>query len=254
MNRLAWMGVAVAVALIVATLVLYFMFSDRSYHGKTLPQIPAPNAGQTPQISQPPSDQKVGTVVTSFDASAYEVNYTLVSIISLSGITITTEGWFVVGVGPSGNYSFGAFTSSLLRSTTTYKSATEGGTTYIMTCHHGHCTVDRKKWPFTGLIEGINATRTAVGQCRHLGYAGTLYEERGMFKPKTSPHRVEDVAGNYTAYICEVNGVMLFANLTATPSAYSDAVYVVMKIEAVKTGPYRPDVHRLILKEIKANR
>jgi len=87
-----------------------------------------------------------------------------------------------------------------------------------------------------------------------LSYAGTLYEERGMLKPKTSSHLVEDVLGNYTAYICEVNGVMLSANLTATALARSEAARITMKIEAVKAGPYRPDTYRLILKEIKTHK
>ena len=129
--RLVWVGIAVAAVLIVATLV--FMFSGRPYHGKMLLQMPNPNVGQTPRISQLHSGQKAET---SFDASAYEVNYTLVFAISFSGVAITMEGWFVVGVGPSGNYSFGTFTSSPLRGTATYKSATEGDTAYTMTCLH----------------------------------------------------------------------------------------------------------------------
>jgi hypothetical protein len=250
MSRLIW--VAVAVVLVVATLA--FMFSGRSYHGKTLPQMPTPNVGQTPQISQVHSSQKADAVRTSFDASAYEVNYTFVFAISFSGVTITTEGWFVVGVGPSGNYSFGTFTSSPLRGTATYKSATEGDAAYAMTCLHGRCSVDRRRWSFTGLIEGVNATRTAVGQCRRLSYTGTLYEERGMFKPKTSPHLVEDASGNYTTYICEVNGVILSTNLTATALTRGETTHVTLKLEAVGAGPYRPETYRQILQEIEANK
>jgi len=78
----------------------------------------------------------------------------------------------------------------------------------------------------------------------------TLYEE--LLRPKT--RRAEDVLGNYTAYICEINGVMLSANLTATALAHSNAVYIAMKMEAVKMAPCRPDAHRLILKENKTNR
>ena len=243
------MGIAAAAVLFAATLVLYFTFSGISYHGRTLP--PAPNVGQMPQISQPPSLQKAGAVETSFDASAYEVNCTLVFAISLSGVTITAEGWFVVGVGPSGGYSFGASTSLPLRGTAMYKSAAEGGTAYVMTCLRGHRTVDRRRWSFA-LIEGVNAARTAVGRCRHLSRAGTLYEERGMLRPKT--RRAEDALGNCTAYICEVNGAVLSANLTATALAHGNAVYIAMKMEAVKMAPCRPDAHRLILKENKTNR
>jgi hypothetical protein len=95
------------------------------------------------------------------------VNYALVFAVSLSSVTITAEGWFVVGVRPSGNYSFGMFNSLPFRGTAMYKSAAEGGTACIMTCLCGHCTVDRRKRLFA-LIEGVNATRTAVGRCWHL--------------------------------------------------------------------------------------
>jgi len=242
------MGIAAAAVLFAAA--LHFVFSG--YHGGTSPQMPVLNVGQMPQVSQPPS--KGDAAEASFDASAYGANYTLVFTFSLGGATLTTEGWFVVGVGPSGNYSFGSFTFQPLRDAAVYKSATEGDVAHIVTCFDEHCTADRKRWPFANLIEGIGAARTAVGQCRHLGYTGTLYEERGMLKPKTPRRQAESGLGNYTAYICEVDGVMLYANLTATVSTRGEAVYTAMKIEAVKMGPYRPDVHRLILKEIGTNR
>jgi len=95
------------------------------------------------------------------------VNYALVFAVSLSSVTITAEGWFVVGVRPSGNYSFGMFNSLPFRGTAMYKSAAEGGTACIMTCLCGHCTVDRRKRLFA-LIEGVNAARTAMGRCWHL--------------------------------------------------------------------------------------
>jgi hypothetical protein len=251
MNKLVWIGVAAVAAVLLFMVWMYSTFIDsRVAPPDRFKQIDNTTTSRT-QTPQPPPTTAV--VKPPFNAFAYEVNYTLVFTISFSGVTITTEGWFVVGVGPSGNYSFGTFTSLPLRDVATYKSATEGDTAYIMTCLHGHCTVDRGKWSFT-LIEGVNATRTAVGQCRHLSYAGTLYEERGMLKPKTSSHLVEDVLGNYTAYICEVNGVMLSANLTATALARSEAARITMKIEAVKAGPYRPDTYRLILKEIKTHK
>jgi hypothetical protein len=112
--------------------------------------------------------------------------------------------------------------------------------------------IDEEEWPFAGLIEGINVTRTARGQCRHLNYTGTLYEERGILDPKAFSRFMEGLSGNYTAYVCEVNGVMLAADLVATASAYGEMIRITLKIEAVEAGPYRPDTYRLILKEIKA--
>jgi hypothetical protein len=164
------------------------------------------------------------------------------------------EGWMVIGTGPSGNYSFGMLTIPL-QGTATYKSATEGNVTYTMSCFRGECVVDEEEeWPFTGLIEGVNVTRVAKGQCRRLNYTGTLYEERDTLDPKAFSRFIEGLLGNYTAYVCEVNGVMLSADLTATASARDEMVRLTMKMEAVKAGPYSVDVYRLILKEIKANK
>jgi hypothetical protein len=182
------------------------------------------------------------------------VNYTLVFTVSFSGVTMTVEGWMVVGRGPSGNYSFGMLTVPL-RGTATFKSATEGSTTYTMSCLHGYCEVDEEEeWPFAGLIEGVNVARTAMGPCKMLNYTGTLYEERGMLDPKAFSRFIEGLSGNYTAYICEVNGVVLSADLTATVSAQNEAVRITLKMEAVKAEPYSADVYNRILHEIKSNK
>jgi hypothetical protein len=173
--------------------------------------------------------------------------------VSFSGITTTVEGWVVIGTGLAGNYSFGMLTVPL-QGTATFKSATEGNATYTMTCLHGDCTVNEEEWPFTSLIEGVNVTRTAKGQCRRLNYTGTLYEERGMLDPKAFSRFVEGLSGNYTAYVCEVNGVMLSADLTATTSAHGEMMRITLKMEAVKAGPYSSETYRLILQEVKANK
>jgi len=173
--------------------------------------------------------------------------------ISYSGITATMEGWMVIGTGPSGNYSFGMLTVPL-RGAATYKSATEGNTTCTMTCLHGDCTVNEEKRPLASLIEGVNITRTAKGQCRRLNYTGTLYEERGMLDPKAFSRFVEGLVGNYTAYVCEVNGVMLSADLTATASAHGEMMRITLKMEAVKAGPHSSETYRRILQEVKTNK
>jgi hypothetical protein len=249
MNKLLWTG-AVAVAAVLLFIVwMYSTFIDsRPAPPDRFKQISNMTTSRA-QTPQPPPATAV--VKPPFNASAYEVNYTLVFTVSLSGITITVEGWTVVGVGPSGNYSFGMLALPL-RDIVTYKSATEGNTTYTMSCFHGDCIVNEEEWPFTGLIEGVNATRTAKGQCRWLNYTGTLYEEQGMLDPKALPRFIGELSGNYTAYVCEVNGVMLSADLTATASAHGEMIRITLKMEAVKAGPYHPDTYRLILKEIKA--
>jgi hypothetical protein len=252
MNKLVWMGIAAVAAVLLFMVWMYSTFIDsRVAPPDRFKQIDNTTTSRT-QTPQPPPTTAV--VKPPFNASAYEVNYTLVFTVSYSGITATMEGWMVIGTGPSGNYSFGMLTVPL-RGTATYKSATEGNVTYTMSCFRGECVVDEEEeWPFTGLIEGVNVTRVAKGQCRRLNYTGTLYEERGTLDPKAFSRFIEGLSGNYTAYVCEVNGVMLSADLTATASARDEMVRLTMKMEAVKAGPYSVDVYRLILKEIKANK
>jgi len=253
MRKLAWIGVAAAV-LVVAVLILYFKMGhvDRSYHDVT--SVPNATTGQTtPNITtQPPPGQTVGVVKPPFNASAYEVNYTIVFAVSTGGITVTIDGWTAIGVGPFGNYSFGVLTVPL-RGTAAYKTATmEDGATYTLACAAGDCTViEEEEWPFSRLIDGVNVTRTAKGQCSRLNYTGVLYEERGALDPKALRRLIQEMTGNYTAYICEVNGVVLSADLTSTAVVYDTSVRVVLKLEAVNAGPYRPETYRQILQEIE---
>jgi hypothetical protein len=250
MNKLVWMGIA-AVAAVLFMVWMYSTFIDaHTAPPDRFKQIDNTTTSRTQTLQPPPT---TAVVKPPFNASAYEVNYTLVFTISFSGITMTVEGWMVVGTGPAGNYSFGMLTVPL-QGTATFKSATEGNTTYIMTCLPGDCTVNEEKWPLASLIEGVNVTRTAKGQCRRLNYTGTLYEERGMLDPKAFSRFVEGLVGNYTAYVCEVNGVMLSADLTATASAHGEMMRITLKMEAVKAGPYSSETYRRILQEVKTNK
>jgi hypothetical protein len=251
MNKLVWIGIAAVAAVLLFTWWMYSTFIDsRVAPPDRFRQIDNTTTSRT-QTPQPPPTTAV--VKPPFNASAYEVNYTLVFTISFSGITATMEGWMVIGTGPSGNYSFGMLTVPL-QGTATFKSATEGNVTYTMSCFHGDCTVNEEEWPFTSLIEGVNVTRTAKGQCRRLNYTGTLYEERGMLDPKAFSRFIEGLSGNYTAYVCEVNRVMLSADLMATASAHGEMIRITLKMEAAKAGPYSSETHRRILQEVKTNK
>jgi len=250
--RKLWIGVAAAV-LVVAVLILYFKMGhvDRSYHDVT--SVPNATTGQTaPNITTQPPVQAVGVVKPPFNASAYEVNYTIVFAVSTGGITVTIDGWTAIGVGPFGNYSFGVLTVPL-RGTAAYKTAAVNSTTYTLACAAGDCTViEEEEWPFSRLIDGVNVTRTAKGQCSRLNYTGVLYEERGALDPKALRRLIQEMTGNYTAYICEVNGVVFSADLTSTAVVYDTLVRVTLKLEAVNAGPHRPETYRQILQEIEA--
>jgi hypothetical protein len=252
MNKLVWMGIAAVAAVLLFTWWMYSTFIDsRVAPPDRFKQIDDTTTSRT-QTPQPPP--ATAAVKPPFNASAHEVNYTFVFTVSYGGVTATVEGWMVIGTGPSGNYSFGMLTVPLL-GTATYKSATEGNVTYTMSCFRGECEVKKEEeWPFTGLIEGVNVTRIVKGQCEWLNYTGVLYEERGTLDPKAFSRFIEGLSGNYTAYVCEVDGVILSADLVATASARGEMIRTTLKMEAVKAGPYRPDVYRLILKEIKANK
>jgi len=248
MNKLVWIGVA-AVAAVLLFMVWIYSIDSRPAPPDRFKQISNMTTSRA-QTPQPPPATAV--VKPPFNASVYEVNYTLVFTVSFIGVTMTVEGWMVIGTGPAGNYSFGILTVPF-QGTVMYKTATEGNTTYTMSCFRGDCIVnEEEEWPFTSLIEGVNATRTAKGQCRRLNYTGTLYEERGMLDPKALPRFIGDLPGNYTAYVCEVNGVMFSADLTAVASAHDERILITLKMEAVKAGPYSSETYRRILQEVKA--
>ena len=264
MNKLVWIGVAAVAAALLFVVWMYFMIVDHTPPSEKPKQIGNTTASRTPQhvdntttsrtqTPQPPPT--AASIKPPFNASAYEVNYTIVFAVSTGGITVTIDGWTAIGVGPFGNYSFGVLTVPL-RGTATYKTATmEDGATYTLACAAGDCTViEDEEWPFSRLIDGVNVTRTAKGQCKHLNYTGVLYEERGALDPKALRRLIQEMTGNYTAYICEVNGVVLSADLTSTAVVYDALVRVTLKLEAVNAGPYRPDTYRQILQEIKTHR
>ncbi len=242
MNKLVLMGIAAVAVVLLFMVWMYSTFID----GRVAPPDKIDNT--TANRLQPPP--VTAFVKLPFNASAYEVNYTVTLAFSLAGITVSMEGWIVVGAGPSGGYDFGMITVPR-RGTVVFKSAAEGNVTYTMTCVRGECVVIEERIPLTDLIGGANAARTFKGVCRHLNYTGMLYEERGVLDPELFSLFMEGLSGNYTAYVCEVNGVMLTADIMATSTR---GVQLTLKMVAVKVGPYRPDTYRLILKEIKANR
>ncbi|KUO87703.1 MAG: hypothetical protein AT715_06250 [Thermoproteus sp. JCHS_4] len=280
--RHAWIALALLAA--VAAFAIYFMSTV-----ETLPTAPsttaaptattvqptsAPPATQTaaqgtqpvtPQTSSTPREAQTTTSTPPapaqppFNASSYEVNYTIAFTVSTGNLSMRLSGWVVVAAGPKGNYSFGVLTASLPphgAESAVVKSATEGNVTYTMTCYlDGGCRVDTEGgWPLAELVEGANVTRTAKGQCSRLGYAGVLYEERGELRPEAFRGILDEGwSGNYTAHVCEVAGVMLSADLTATaaPRGGAAAVTVELKMEAVKAAPFNHTAYEQILQEIK---
>jgi hypothetical protein len=256
MRKSMWIGLAVAVALVAALLYFTLKTGDVGYSHYNTASTPAPvpNATQTipgTTIQTPPPDQTVSAVKPSFNSSSYEVNYTVVFTLSYSGITVTIEGWMVIGTGPFGNYSFGVFTVPLV-GVAAYKTVTTEDGVYTLMCALGGCrVVEEDEWPFDRLIDGTNITRVIKGQCQRLNYTGTLYEERGILDSRALRRILHAASGNYTAYVCEVHGVMLSADLVSTAVANDAAVRATLKMEAVKAGPYSPETYRRILQEVE---
>jgi len=50
-------------------------------------------------------------------------------------------------------------------------------------------------------IDGVNVTRSALRQCGHMNYTGTLYEERDTLDSRALRRLLQEVSGNYTAYV-----------------------------------------------------
>jgi hypothetical protein len=277
MNKVA----VVLVLILVAGAVLYFLYTAQKGPAET----PTPTTTQTPQISTttpesarattstpqtatPPAASTTSTPAAAqppFGVRNYEANYTVTMTAYLGDISLRMSGWNVVGVGPEGNYSFGEFVMNLPPHgpvKITSKSATEGNLTYVVSCAMEQCqaetvAADSAMWY---LLRGVNVTRTEKGRCTHLGYAGTLYEERGYLGPEVFAQSLGGLQGSgaatYVANVCEFAGVPLtvvgtvFLNMTM----YGQTVTVRVDIESIatKVGPFDGGRYRQLLQEAKS--
>jgi hypothetical protein len=273
--------VVVLVLILVAGAALYFLYTAQKGPAET----PTPTTTQTPQTSTtapesarattstPQTATPPATLTTSTPAAAqppfgarnYEVNYTVTVTAYVGDISLRTSGWNVVGVGPAGNYSFGEFVMNLPPQgpvKITSKSATEGNLTYVVSCAMEQCQAETvaADSAMLYLLRGVNVTRTEKSRCTHLGYAGTLYEERGYLGPEVFAQLLGGLqgsgAGTYVANVCEFAGVPLtvvgtvFLNVTA----YGQTVTIKVDIESVaaRVGPYDGVKYRQLLQEVKS--
>ncbi len=267
--------------ILVAGAALYFLYTAQK--GST--ETPTPTITQTPQTSTTTPESDGATTPTPqtatppaatttpppaatqppFGAKNYEVNYTVTVTVYVGDISLRMGGWSVVGVGPEGNYSFGEFVMNLPPMgpvKMTFKSATEGNLTYVVSCAAGQCQAETvaADSAMLYLLRGVNVTRTEKGRCTHLGYTGTLYEERGYLGPEVFAQLLSDLqgsgAGTYVANVCEFAGVQLtvsgtvFLNMTV----YDQALTIRVDIEsaAAKVGPFDGGRYRQLLQEAKS--
>ncbi len=174
-------------------------------------------------------------------------------------------GWNVVGVGPAGNYSFGEFVMYLPPQgpvKITFKSATEGNLTYVVSCASGRCQAETvaADSAVLYLLHGVNATRAEKGRCTHLGYTGTLYEERGHLGPEVFAQLLGDLRGSgtgtYVANVCEFAGVQLTVGGTVymNVTVYGQSLTIRVNIESVaaEVRPFDGGRYRQLLQEAKS--
>jgi hypothetical protein len=264
--------VAVALVLIlVAGAALYFLYTAQK--GPT--ETPMPTTTQTPQTSTTESaEATTSTPQTAtpsaaaqppFGARNYEVNYTVTVTVYVGDISVRMSGWSVVGVGPEGNYSFGEFVMNLPPHgpvKMTFKSATEGNLTYVVSCAAGQCRAETvaADSAMLYLLRGVNVTRAEKSQCTHLGYAGTLYEERGYLGPEVFAQLLGGLqgsgAGTYVANVCEFAGVPLTVGgtvfLNMTVHGQTMTIRVDIESVAAKVGPFDGGRYRQLLQETKS--
>jgi hypothetical protein len=266
--------VVVLVLILVAGAALYFLYT--ALKGPT--ETPMPTTTQTPQTSTTTPESARATTSTPqtatppaaaqppFGARNYEVNYTVTMTAYLGDISLRMSGWNVVGVGPEGNYSFGEFVMNLPPQgpvKITFKSATEGNLTYVVSCAAEQCQAETvtADSAMLYLLRGVNVTRTEKGRCTHLGYAGTLYEERGYLGPEVFAQILGGLqgsgAGTYVANVCEFAGVPLtvsgtvFLNMTVY-DGQTVTVRVDIESAAAKVGPFDGVKYRQLLQEAKS--
>ncbi|MFP3265932.1 MAG: hypothetical protein RXQ56_00485 [Thermoproteus sp.] len=212
----------------------------------------------TTTTASPPPTRPVG-----FNASYYEANYTLTLTVSAGSISVEMRGWWLLGVGPLGNYTVLSMTAEMPGAgavEAVYKAATKGNLTYVEACSEGRCVGRIEPINSTVLrlfADLINATR-ATGNCSYLNYTGVELEGGGNISTGALPGLggLLNGTGNYTAKACVAYGIPLTASATMRidMSLYNRtvALQVSIKLSATRIGPYVPERYRQLLSEAEA--
>jgi hypothetical protein len=215
-------------------------------------------AGLTTTTASPPPTRPVG-----FNASYYEANYTLTLTASAGSISVEMRGWWLLGVGPLGNYTVLSMTAEMPGAgavEVVYKAATKGNLTYVEACSEGRCVGRIEPINSTELrlfADLINATR-ATGNCSYLNYTGVELEGGGNISTGALPGLggLLNGTGNYTAKACVAYGIPLTASATMriNMSLYNRtvALHVSIRLSATRIGPYVPERYRQLLSEAEA--
>ena len=210
----------------------------------------------TTTTASPPPTRPVG-----FNASYYEANYTLTLTASAGSISVEMRGWWLLGVGPLGNYTVLSMTAEMPGAVeAVYKAASKGNLTYVEACSEGRCVGRIEPINSTELrlfADLINATR-ATGNCSYLNYTGVELEGGGNISTGALPGLggLLNGTGNYTAKACVAYGIPLTASATMriNMSLYNRtvALQVSIKLSATRIGPYVPERYRQLLSEAEA--
>jgi len=212
----------------------------------------------TTTTASPPPTRPVG-----FNASYYEANYTLTLTASAGSISVEMRGWWLLGVGPLGNYTVLFLTAEMPGAgavEAVYKAATKGNLTYVEACSEGRCVGRIEPINSTELrlfADLINATR-ATGNCSYLNYTGVELEGGGNISTGALPGLggLLNGTGNYTAKACVAYGIPLTASATMriNMSLYNRtvALQVSIRLSATRIGPYVPERYRQLLSEAEA--
>ncbi|MFP3191636.1 MAG: hypothetical protein RXR02_00825 [Thermoproteus sp.] len=215
-------------------------------------------AGLTTTTASPPPTRPVG-----FNASYYEANYTLTLTASAGSISVEMRGWWLLGVGPLGNYTVLFLTAEMPGAgavEAVYKAASKGNLTYVEACSEGRCVGRIEPINSTELrlfADLINATR-ATGNCSYLNYTGVELEGGGNISTGALPGLggLLNGTGNYTAKACVAYGIPLTASATMRidMSLYNRtvALQVSIRLSATRIGPYVPERYRQLLSEAEA--
>ncbi|KUO85391.1 MAG: hypothetical protein AT711_06455 [Thermoproteus sp. CIS_19] len=210
----------------------------------------------TTTTASPPPTRPVG-----FNASYYEANYTLTLTASAGSISVEMRGWWLLGVGPLGNYTVLFLTAEMPGAVeAVYKAASKGNLTYVEACSEGRCVGRIEPINSTELrlfADLINATR-ATGNCSYLNYTGVELEGGGNISTGALPGLggLLNGTGNYTAKACVAYGIPLTASATMriNMSLYNRtvALQVSIRLSATRIGPYVPERYRQLLSEAEA--
>lgn len=238
------LAVVLAVVALVAALLPYFQprpppTPHTPYYPTPTPQDtwPTPTSTPTPQVTQWPQE-----------SIPYEARFSVRGHVKIERIVADYTGWVIYGEGPLGSYMIMRLEAPAIGYYYSARGVAHGTAIYTEECTPEGCRLTVSPL-YVSIDKFLRDKTTPVGQCSHLGYAGTLRSERGVGDASEIPLAILPGRVRYTVTMCEYRNILL--QFTLSLEYIDQNVTFVVDVYAESIGPYDEAKYREIYAAVR---